>query len=74
MKVLFAACYDSAALDELARSEGALVQVATTAAGAVNWSEADASSSTSSSDSTNGISNHKIKMTVPKWAGTPKGF
>jgi len=72
MRVLFAACYDPAVLDEVARAEGAMVQLDTTAAGAVTWQEADPSSASSSGDNGSGAGHqhHKIRMEVPKWSGT----
>jgi alpha-glucan,water dikinase len=71
LRILFAACYDEEQLDEVARLEGATVEIGTTAAGGVTWQAVEGGSSSSSLSSVdgNGVSHHKkLVMSVPAWS------
>ena len=59
MRVLFAACYDADALDEVAALEGVAIELSTTAAGGVAWTVLEESSdSTGGEDASGGGGNN----------------
>lgn len=75
LRILFAACHDEEQLDEVARLEGATLEIGTTAAGSVTWQAVEEGSSSSSLSSIdgNGANQHhhhhkKLTMSVPAWS------
>jgi alpha-glucan,water dikinase len=71
LRILFAACHDEEQLDEVARLEGALVDIGTTAAGSVTWEAVEGGNSASGANE-NGASNtqlhKKLTVSVPAWS------
>ncbi|GAB4820070.1 hypothetical protein N2152v2_007116 [Parachlorella kessleri] len=70
MKVLFAACHDAAALEEVERLAGKYVSFETTAQGDVNFEEVDPSQVASHKNSENGAGSRpaNLKMKIPRQA------
>jgi len=66
VKALFAACYEAEALEQLAELNGRYISITTTAAGAVNWEEVDASTA-SSSDSSDASLPKNLRVDKPTW-------
>lgn len=66
LRILFAACYDAETLDEVARLEGAEVELGTTTAGGVTWKEAEASSG-NGTHAQHAQHQKKLQMSVPAW-------
>lgn len=77
MRILFAGCYKSETLDEVATAAGKVVELSSTAAGAVTWQVAAESGSDSSNGSAGDgsmlssvLKRAKLSVSVPKWVGT----
>jgi len=69
MNVLFATCHDDGPLMELRSLEGKVLEVSTTAAGEVNWTETNLSALSNESADHHDANHGNLKIDVPKWIG-----